>query len=238
MKSKRFIRGKDSEMVKKSFCLILIILLFTDEIFGQSFYQEKEPKTTYYRIGIGAGTYFAALRPSYEKIENQIVPVLSLGLGRKFNEHFSLKSTFSFQQFSSEELITQEETGLEILEPIFQGYNYALDVVPTFSFLPALHHMSRPIIGLEVGVGLGYLLTYRTEKFEFNEKNYEFSFFESSFYLPVRVSTVIKLGILSDLEIEGAFFYTFLNDSESRDRFEKDSDHFGQLNLVYRRYIR
>ncbi len=200
--------------------------------------REKEPKTDFYRIGLGAGTFFAAPRPSYDKIENQLVPVLSLGVGRKYGDHFSLRSTFSFQQFSSDELTTQEDTGLEVSEPIFQGYSYALDVAPTFNLMPSFHHMSRPIVDLYAGLGLGYLLTYRTETFAFQEKDYEFSFFESSFYFPVRVSTVFRLGILSDLEVEGAFFYTFLNDSKPGDAFDKDSDHFGQLNLVYRRFIK
>ncbi|WP_146064463.1 hypothetical protein [Algoriphagus boritolerans] len=205
---------------------------------AQSFYQEKEPKTDFYRIGLGAGTFFAAPKPSYDKIENQIVPVLSLGFGRRYNDHFSLRSTFSFQQFSSDELLIQEGTGLEVSEPIFQGYNYALDITPTVNLMPSFHHMSRPILDLYAGLGLGYLLTYRTEKFIFKEKDYEFSFFESSFYFPARVSAVIRLGILSDLEVEGAFFYTFLNDSKSEGGLKKDSDHFGQLNLVYRRYLK
>lgn len=46
-------------------------------------------------------------------------------------------------------------------------------------------------------------------------------FFESSFYFPARVSAVIRLGILSDLEVEGAFFYTFLNDSKSEGGLKK-----------------
>ncbi|WP_332914295.1 hypothetical protein [Algoriphagus boritolerans] len=123
------------------------------------------------------GHFFAAPKPSYDKIENQIVPVLSLGFGRRYNDHFSLRSTFSFQQFSSDELLIQEGTGLEVSEPIFQGYNYALDITPTVNLMPSFHHMSRPILDLYAGLGLGYLLTYRTEKFIFKEKDYEFSFF-------------------------------------------------------------
>ncbi len=216
----------------------LIFLSLVHPSLGQSFYKEKEPKTDFYRIGLGVGTFFFAPRPSYDIIENKVVPVISLGVGRKYGDHFSLRATASFQPFSTDELVTQEGSGIEVPEPIFHGYNYALDLTPTFSLMPAFHHMSRPIIDLNVGLGLGYLLTYRTETFVYKEKDYDFSFFESSIYFPVRVSTIFKLGILSDLEIEGAFFYTFLNDTESKGGFEKDSDHFGQLNLVYRRYIR
>ncbi len=231
--------GFSKKMGKKFLSIFFFFSFFLFfQVKAQSFYQEKEPKTDFYRIGLGAGTFFAAPRPSYDKIENQIVPVISLGIGRKYGDHFSLRATASFQQFSSDELVMQKGTGIEVSEPIFQGYNYSFDVTPTFNLMPSFHHMSRPIIDLNAGIGLGYLLTYRTETFVYKEKDYDFSFFESSIYFPFKVSTVFKLGILTDLEIEGAFFYTFLNDSKSGSGFEKNSDHFGQLNLVYRRYFK
>ncbi|MCZ8134363.1 MAG: hypothetical protein O9252_02540, partial [Algoriphagus sp.] len=100
------------------------------------------------------------------------------------------------------------------------------------------HHMSRPIVDFNLGIGLGYLITYRTEKFFFNEKYYQFNMFESSAYIPVRASLSFRLGVVTDLIIEGAFLNTFLDDDRSVTKFEKNSDHFGQVNVVYRRFIR
>lgn len=223
--------------------LLLFVSIFwfnsyflSDPVFSQSFYREKEAKVNFYRIGLGVGTFFPAPRPSYDEIENQLAPVLSLGVGKKYGSHFSLKSTFSFQPFSGEEKTSNGE--IVSTDPIFQGLNYAFDVTPTFNLMPSFHHMSRPLVDIQAGIGIGYLLTYRSEMFSFEEKNYEFKFFESSVYFPFRVSSVFRLGTVTDLELEGAFFYTFLNDQSDSKGFKVDSDHFGQINLVYRRYLR
>jgi hypothetical protein len=204
---------------------------------AQSFYKEKNPKTIFCQVGLGAGTFFSAPRPSYDSIVNEKLPALSLAVGKRIGSHLSLKSTFSFQPFSSKEYIASDN-GRGSLEPIFNGYNYAFDIMPSVNLLPSFHHMSRPIVDLNVGLGLGYLLTYRTEKFFFNEKYYEFNLFEHSAYIPVRASLSFRLGIVTDLMIEGAFFNTFLDDNRSVTEIRKDSDHFGQVNFVYRRFIR
>lgn len=204
----------------------------------QSFYKEKEPKTAFYRIGLGVGTLFAAPRPNYEKIENDIVPVISLGFGRKYGNHFSLISTLSFQPFSSDELKTQDGTTIEVSEPIFQGYNYALDLTPTINLVPSYHHMSRPKLNVSLGLGIGYLLSYRTEVFNFNEKAYDFSFFKSSLYFPVRSNLSLRIGSITNLDLEFAFFYTFLDNSPRRQEFEMFGDHFGQVSLNLKRYFK
>lgn len=221
----------------KLFIFGLIFFTFFQSVSAQSFYQEKEPKVNFYRFGIGAGTYFSAPRPSYDRIENQVVPTITLGVGRKYRDHFSLRAATSFQQFKGNEILIQGDTEVKISEPIFNGYNYTFELSPTFNLFPAYHHMSRPIIDVNAGVGIGYLLTYRTETFVFRERSFDFSYFKSAVYIPLRLATVFKVGKLTDIEIEGVFLYTFLNNSDTKSRLEKDSDHFGQLNLVYRKYF-
>jgi hypothetical protein len=225
-----------SKLIKSSI-LILVCFLYSEGLIGQSFYREKNPKTIFYQVGLGAGTFFAAPRPSYDSIVNQKLPALSLAVGKRIGGHLSLKSSFSFQPFSSKEYVPNDAGG-GTLEPIFNGYNYAFDIMPSFNLLPSYHHMSRPIVDFNLGVGLGYLLTYRTEKFFFNEKYFEFNLFEHSAYIPVRASLSFRLGIVTDLIIEGAFFNTFLDGNRSATAIKKDSDHFGQLNFVYRRFIK
>jgi hypothetical protein len=183
------------------------------------------------------GTFFSAPRPSYDSVINQKMPVLSLGLGKRFGNHLTVKSTFSFQPFSSNEYVLDGE-GSSNTEPIFNGYNYAFDITPIFNLMPSYHHMSRPIVDFNLGLGLGYLLTYRTEKFIFNDKNYEFSFFKHSFYVPIRASFLFRIGMLSDIGIEGAFFNTWLDNNRKSTELKKDSDHFGQLNISYKRFFR
>jgi hypothetical protein len=221
----------------KQLLLLILLLSSFESLTAQSFYREKEPKTIFYQIGIGAGTFFAAPRPSYDSIVNEKLPALTLAVGKRIGSHLSLKSTFSFQPFSSKEYVIMDN-GEGTLEPIFNGYNYAVDITPTFNLLPSFHHISRPIVDFNLGVGLGYLLTYRTEKFFFNDKFFEFNLIEQSVYIPIRASLNFRLGKVSDLEIEGAFFNTFLDANRGVTEFEKDSDHFGQINVMYKRFIK
>lgn len=221
----------------KNIIIVLLIYLSIFDSYSQSFYREKEPKTKFYEIGLGAGTFFPAPRSIYDRIENQIVPTFTIASGRKYANHFSLIAIISSQQFSSNGQVLQEGTKVGILEPIFNGYNYTLELTPTLNLLPSYHHMRRAILDLNAGIGLGYLLTYRREKFVFRDKKYEFSYFKSSVYIPLRVGTVFRAGKQTDLKIEGVFLYTFLNNSDSKSRLEKNSDHFGQINLIYRKYF-
>lgn len=221
---------------KQLFVFILILSSF-EALNAQSFYKEKEPKTVFYQIGLGVGTFFTAPRPSYDSIVNQRMPVFSMGLGKRLSNHFTIQSSLSFQPISSKEASLSDE-GFFLLDPIFKGYSYAFDITPKFNLVPTLHHMSRPVFDIHAGLGVGYLLTYRTESFSYQEKNYEFSFFESAFYFPVRISGVIRLGNLSDIELGGSFFYTLLDASKSSLSFEKDSDHLGQIELKYKKFIR
>jgi hypothetical protein len=71
----------------------------------------------------------------------------------------------------------------------------------------------------------------------FNEKEFTFNLIENSFYIPIRASLSVKIGKVSDLVVEGAFFNTWLDDNREGMDFEKNSDHFAQLNFVYRRFI-
>lgn len=217
--------------------LSFLTFFLGESLKAQSFYQEKEPKTNFFEVGLGVGTFFSAPRPSYDSIINETRPVFSVGLGKKVANHFVVISSLSFQPISSKEVIF-EESGAIMIEPMSNGYSYAFDIIPSFNFSANYHHMSRPFIDLQGGLGVGYLLTYRTEIFSYQQKKYEFSFFESSFYFPLRLSTAIRIGNLSDLELEGVFFYTFLDGSRNGIELKKDSDHFGQLNLKFRKYFK
>jgi len=223
-------------IVKKSLFLLLVIFV-PISLFSQSFYREREPKTDYFRLGFGAATFFSAPRRGYGEIKGSLRPSVNLGIGRKYSEYFSLGATASFNPFSNYELLNDNSSTLNETV-VFSGYQYAVDITPTLNLIPSYHHMSRPFFNLNLGLGLGYLLTYKTERFKFEEKEYEFSFFESSVYFPIRTNFSFKIGPLSDLELEGVFFYTFLNNSSTRKEFEIDGDHFGQLNLNFKKYFK
>jgi len=237
MKSPKSTKEKDSDMSKKITLFYLAWLICSvPPLVAQSFYREKNAKTVFYQVGFGAGTFLAAPRPSYDSIVNQKLPVLSLGLGKRFGSRLTIKSTYTFQPYASQEYIaTGEDSGT--LEPMVSGFANALDIVPMVNLLPSFHHISRPIVDISMGAGLGYLSTYRTEKLIFNEKEYTFNLIENSFYIPIRASLSVKIGKVSDLVVEGAFFHTWLDDNREVTDFEKNSDHFAQLSFIYQRFI-
>jgi hypothetical protein len=104
--------------------------------------------------------------------------------------------------------------------------------------MPTLHNLKRPKMDFTLGIGIGYLATYRAEKFVFQDKEHTFSFLEHSTYIPIRSSISYKLDARSDLAVEGVFFNTFLEEGSSISSLKQYGNHFAQLNLVYRRFIR
>lgn len=188
----------------------------------------------FFQLGLGAGTFFAAPRLSYDSLVNQKLPLFSIALGKQLGTHLTVNSIFGFQPFSTKEFILGK-TGIEKLESVFRGYCYAWELTPMVSVLPTFHHISRPTFDFNLGLGLGYLLTYRTEKFTFNEKAYKFNLIEQSAYIPIRTNFTIRVGVLTNLILEGAFFHTFLNEGRSPFIFKKNSDHFGQLMISYKK---
>jgi len=116
--------------------------------------------------------------------------------------------------------------------------SYAFDVTPTFNLLRNYNDGSRPLINFTAGIGFGYLMTYRTERFVFNNKEFDFKFLEHSAYVPIRASMILRFDEVSDFSIEGAFLNTWLDENTKSNKFKLNSNHFGQINFTYKRYIR
>jgi hypothetical protein len=226
------------KMTKKLILLFVIGLIVSNNANGQGFSTNRKPSIFFYQIGLGAGTFFSAPRPTveFENIVNRKAPVLTLGLGRRYADHISVRANLSFQQFSAKEFIGNQD-GNDVLDPMFDGYSFALDITPSFNVMPGYNLKKRFPVDLNLGLGLGYLLTNRTEKLYFNGKYYEINLTERSPYIPIRASLSFKLGLLNDISIEGAFFNTWLDSKRPITQFSKNSDHFAQLNVMFRRYI-
>lgn len=224
--------------MKKYILFTALFLCLFEVALSQSFYREREPKTIFYQLSLGAGTFFSAPRPSYDSLVNELMPAIQLGGGRRISDHFLLLTSMGLQPFSTKEYINNSDTKSGTLEPVFDGFAYNFALIPTFSLLPSFHHMSRPIIDLQVGIGLGYLFTYRTEKLFFNEKFYEFNLIEQGAYIPLKASLLTKIGLTTDIGIEGNFLYTFMDGNRKGFSTEKNSDHLGRLSIVYRKFFR
>jgi hypothetical protein len=114
----------------------------------------------------------------------------------------------------------------------------SFEITPTFNLFPTYHHLSRPKLDFTLGVGIGYLTTYRAEKFVFQDKEYTFNFLEHSAYIPFRSSIIFRIDSWSNLAVEGVFFNTFLEEGSSISSLKQYGNHFAQLNLVYQRLIK
>jgi hypothetical protein len=222
-------------MIKTILLIIFCVLSATS--FGQNFYKKNQPKTITVQVGLGAGTFYAAPRPFIDSLVSQVMPVLSLGVGKRLGSHLSLNSNLSFQSYGNKQYFIND-LGEGSIKPFYQGVSYAFEFTPTFNLMPTLHNLKRPKMDFTLGIGIGYLATYRAEKFVFQDKEHTFSFLEHSTYIPIRSSISYKLDARSDLAVEGVFFNTFLEEGSSISSLKQYGNHFAQLNLVYRRFIR
>ena len=215
----------------------IFIFCLPINVYCQNFYKENQPKTISIQVGLGAGTFYAAPRPLIDSLVSKVMPVLSLGVGKRLGSHLSLNSNLSFQSYGNKQYLV-DDLGEGSLKPFYQGVSYSFEITPTFNLFPASHHLKRPKLDFTLGIGIGYLATYRAEKFVFQDKTYTFNFLEHSTYIPIRSSISYKLDSWSDLAVEGVFFSTFLEEGHSISTFKQYGNHFAQLNLVYRRLIR
>jgi hypothetical protein len=222
-------------MIKTILLIIFCVLSATS--FGQNFYKENQPKTITVQVGLGAGTFYAAPRPFIDSLVSQVMPVLSLGFGKRLGSHLSLNSNLSFQSYGNKQYFIND-LGEGSIKPFYQGISYAFEFTPTFNLMPTLHNLKRPKMDFTLGIGIGYLATYRAEKFVFQDKEHTFNFLEHSTYISIRSSISYKLDARSDLAVEGVFFNTFLEEGSSISSLKQYGNHFAQLNLVYRRFIR
>jgi hypothetical protein len=206
-------------------------------VYCQNSYKENQPKTISIQVGLGAGTFYAAPRPFIDSLVSQVMPVLSLGLGKRLGSHLSLNSNLSFQSYGNKQY-SIDKLGESSIKPLYQGVSYAFEFTPTFNLMPTLHNLKRPKMDFTLGVGIGYLATYRAEKFVFQDQEYTFNFLEHAAYIPIRSSISYKLNAWSDLAIEAVFFYTKLQETSSLKDFQQYGNHFSQLNLIYRRLMK
>jgi hypothetical protein len=213
------------------FGALLLAPLFTN---GQNFFKENKNKTISAELSLGAGTFFAAPRPFTDSLVSKMMPVLSLGIAKRLASHLSIKSQLSLQSFATTEYSNSEQS----TRPLYQGISYAFEMMPIFNLLPTYHHLYRPKVDVNLGIGLGYLATYRAEKFTFQDKEYSFTFLEHSPYVPIRTALSFRLDDRSDLAVEGVFFRTWLDKYSSSPNFTLLGNHFAQANLVYRWWIK
>jgi hypothetical protein len=217
-------------------CLLYFCIFFSLSAVGQGNFRKEFSRNFFYHACLGVGAFFPTPRPTVSSIFNQIMPGISLGVGKQLSPYLSVKTTFNSQSFSSKEYYIKPD-GSSALNPLLSGFNNAIDITPSINLFPIFDKKQRSAVNFQIGIGLGYLLNYKTERFVFSGKVYNFSFLTHSPYIPVRSSLTYQKNTLSELSLEAAFFHTWLNPNSKLTVLRKNSDHFGQLNIVYRRFI-
>jgi len=184
-------------MGSKSFCFLLLGILICAplQVTGQNFFKEYKNKILSAQLSLGAGTFFPAPRPFTDSLVGQVMPVFAFGIEKRIASHLSLKSQAGFQAFANSEYTKSIQT----TTPLEQGISYSFELTPTFNLLPYHHHLNRPKVDFNLGIGIGYLATYRAEKFNFQRKEYTFHFLEHSPFIPIRSSLIYRLDNRSDL---------------------------------------
>lgn len=221
--------------------LIFLFIVFTfisQDLLGQNFYIEKIPKRDYYKMGVGLGKFFTSPRENLIEVENKFGPFISVGIGRKYSKHFSLNANASFQHFSSNGLQLNERSGEVSKNQIFSGFSLAFDVMPELNLIPYYHHLDKPKVDVQVGVGLGFLQSGRLERIVLSNEEFRIQTYKTSPYIPLRTTLVINTGLLSNISLEGSFFYTFINEDLNLSEFQFNADHFGQIVIVYKCYFK
>ncbi len=225
-------------MYKALIFLVSIYAFVSQDLQGQNFYIEKAPKKDYYKMGVGIGKFFTSPRELLNEIENNFGPFVSVGIGRKFSSHLSLNANASFQRFSSNGLLINERSGEITRNRIFSGFALAFDVMPEFNLIPYYHHLDRPKVDLQVGLGLGFLQSGRLETILLSNEEFKVQTYNASPYIPLRTTVVFNTGLLSSLSVEGSFFYTFINEDSEFPDSKVDNDHLAQIVIVYKCYFK
>ena len=216
--------------------LLITFCILSAKSFGQNFNKHNQPKSTFVELGLGAGKFFTNPRPNTSVVNDKLMPSVTLGIGKKLANHFSIESNFNFQQFKTTGLYVDDAEN-KVFGELFSGNMFSMEVIPMVNLIPSDQHLTRANLDFSLGIGVGYLGTNTKEKFSFQNKNYEFNFLDHGVYIPIRTATTIRLDYLNDIVIEGSFLQTSLTKSGKLTELKKNSDDFGQLTIIYRRYI-
>jgi len=225
-------------------CLILLtacILVFVQSN-GQNFHREKISRDTYYQVGIGPSMMYADNAGSIRNFENLIRPSFSVAGGKKIKPYLDVRATMGYQYYQSQSRDYFGNAVLEIWSILdkaveTQSNVVFLDVMPVIHLLPFHNHALRKKIDLYGGAGFGFVTSINQEYRLRNEHLFKENKVRTSVYVPIRGGISYKLGLYSDISLEGSLLFTFSDMLVGNDGHNRYDDHYLQGQIVFRRYL-
>lgn len=219
--------------------LLSCILL---EAGAQNFYKEKISREKYVQLGVGPSFMYADNAGGLRNVDVNIRPSLSASIGKKINSFFDLKATLGYQFYKSQDMdYFNEQTIASWAERNYSVETRSniifMDVVPTAQLFRFTNHALRRDINIYAGAGLGYLLAINKEQQYKNGQTYQENKIRSTFYVPLRGGISYRVGLYSDISLEGSLLLTFSDKVDGTSDFNRFNDHLLQGQIVYRKYL-
>lgn len=228
-----------SKYLKKIFqtSILIFLVLSSLNLYGQNFNIYKTPLENSVIVGIGPSLIFADNGGVYNKFEFNINPSVTIAYDRKINHRFDLRVNTGYQKIQGLETLKQNVLDFwnsQSSAENFSGRISYFDVMPVFKLLPTNHVYLRPQLNLYSGIGLGVLMSnvdleYRNQ----NVSNHKIT----SLYVPLRFGMSYTIGPKTDLMLEGTMLYSFTDNIDGNENYNKFDDHFFQAQLMIKRYF-
>jgi hypothetical protein len=225
----------------KIFFAVFLVMGISWNGLGQNFYKERIPKTNIFSIGVGPSFTYADNGGQYKRLDFKKKPSISLSYTKKLNQRFAIMATGGTQWIESGGNPTLRAQQIwESFESAFtfKGQTYFIDVMPVMYLFPFRSHIERKLINLYGGIGIGIVHVDRVLTYSSDENAPETRGSISSGYVPVRAGISYTLNNVSDLALEGTIMYTFTDDIDGNQNFNRLNDNFVQAQIVYKRFLK
>jgi hypothetical protein len=222
------------------FLTFLFLFFLSESISAQNFYKERISRNNILTVGMGPSFAYIDNGGQYRSLNFEIKPSFSLGLTKRLNQTFDLRSTAGVQVIRSggnPPTVLRDAWFEDFASFTAKGVAYYFDLIPSVNLISFSNHMDRSLINLYGGIGLGIMnvRTAQTKSFSTEEKPTMHQV--STGYVPVRTGLSLKVGPYSDIAGEGTMMWTFSDNLDGNVGNNRYGDHLFQVQLVYRRYF-
>ncbi|GAA0880660.1 hypothetical protein GCM10009119_36300 [Algoriphagus jejuensis] len=218
----------------------LFLLFCAGNVASQSFYQERISRDNILSIGLGPSFAYLDNGGQYKELNFEIKPSISVALTRKLNPTFDLRTSLGYQYISS-----GGNPSPDVIEDWIEnsasftakGPVYYFDVMPSMYIIKFSNHMHRSLFNLYGGFGLGVMHSRTEQTKSFDSEEVPTKYEITTGYIPARAGLTYRLGPYSDIAGEGTMMWTFTDNLDGNEGFNKFGDVLYQFQVVYRHYF-
>ncbi|SEF96488.1 hypothetical protein [Algoriphagus boritolerans] len=224
----------------KLFLKTALLILVSGSISAQNFYKERISRDNILTIGVGPSFAYLDNGGQYRSLNFEIRPSFSLGLTKRLNQTFDLRSTAGFQQINSggnPPTVLRDQWFQDFASFTAKGTVYFFDLVPSVNLIRFSNHMNRSLFNLYGGFGLGIMNARTKQTKSFSSEEEPTTHQVSTGYVPVRAGLSLRVGPYSDIAGEGTMLWTFSDNLDGNVGNNRYGDHLFQAQIVYRRYF-